>query len=126
MDQTKKYTTTHEWLDTAHEEITIGITDHAQQLLGDLVFVELPEIGRMVQAKEEIGVVESVKAASDFYAPISGTIVAVNETVRNNVALINQSPEESGWLIKIKASNLDELNHLLDQNQYQQHVAEEH
>ena len=126
MDQTKKYTTTHEWLDTAHEEITIGITDHAQQLLGDLVFVELPEIGRMVQAKEEIGVVESVKAASDFYAPISGTIVAVNETVRNNVALINQSPEESGWLIKIKASNLDELNHLLDQNQYQHHIAEEH
>lgn len=123
---TKKFTSTHEWLACVGEEMIIGITDHAQQLLGDLVFVELPEIGNTVKAGEELGVVESVKAASDFYAPISGTITAINEKVRQDVALINQSPEDAGWLVKIKANNPDELGKLLDKDQYQHQISEEH
>lgn len=123
---TKKFTSTHEWLASMGDEMIMGITDHAQQLLGDLVFVELPEIGCNIKAGEELGVVESVKAASDFYAPISGTVTAVNEKVRQDVALINQSPEDAGWLVKIKANNPDELNQLLDKDQYQNQIGEEH
>lgn len=106
--------------------MTIGITDHAQQLLGDLVFIDLPEIGRDVKAGDELGVVESVKAASDFYAPISGTVVAINEAVQQNAALVNQSPEQTGWLVKIKASNPNEIAELLSAEQYQHHIAEDH
>jgi glycine cleavage system H protein len=125
-NDTKKFTSTHEWLAPIDDDMVVGITFHAQQLLGDLVFVELPEIGHQVKAGDELGVVESVKAASDFYAPISGTITAVNEKVRQDVALINQSPEEDGWLVKIKANNPNELAELLDSDQYQRQIAQEH
>ncbi len=122
-----KYTTTHEWINTSNtEEMTVGITDHAQSLLGDLVFIDLPTIGQQVRAGQELGVVESVKAASDFYAPIGGTITAVNTAVQQNVALVNQSPEQDGWLVKIKPNSLEELNALLDQTQYQNQVTEGH
>jgi len=125
-NDTKKFTSTHEWLAPSNEDMIIGITFHAQQLLGDLVFVELPEIGREVKAGEELGVVESVKAASDFYAPISGTVTGINEKVREDVALINQSPEDIGWLVKIKASNPNELAELMDNDQYQNQITQEH
>lgn len=125
-NDTTKYTSTHEWLTIINGEIVVGITNHAQQLLGDLVFVELPEVGKQVKAGEELGVVESVKAAADFYAPISGTITEVNENISKNVALINQSPEEEGWLVKMKADNMDEIFQLLDKNQYQHHITEDH
>lgn len=122
-----KYTTTHEWINTTNiEEMTVGITDHAQSLLGDLVFIDLPAIGQQVRAGQELGVVESVKAASDFYAPIGGTITAVNTIAQQNVALVNQSAEQDGWLVKIKPDNLEELNSLLDQTQYQTQVTEGH
>lgn len=122
-----KYTTTHEWVNTNNtDEMAVGITDHAQSLLGDLVFVDLPTIGQQVRAGQELGVVESVKAASDFYAPIGGTITAVNAAVQQNVALVNQSAEQEGWLVKIKPDNLEELNSLLDQAQYQTQVTEGH
>ena len=121
-----KFTATHEWLLPEGHDMTIGITDHAQQLLGDLVFIDLPEIGRDVKAGDELGVVESVKAASDFYAPISGTLVAINEAVQQNAALVNQSPEQTGWLVKIKASNPNEIAELLSAEQYQHHIAEDH
>ena len=121
-----KFTTTHEWLKKGQDEVTIGITEHAQQLLGDMVFVELPEIGDMVNAGEELGVVESVKAASDFYAPISGVVTAVNEAVASNPALVNTDPYNEGWLVKLKPSQLNEINNLLSADQYQNEIAEEH
>ncbi len=122
-----KFTATHEWIKTENaEEMTVGITDHAQSLLGDLVFVDMPSIGTHVKAGQELGVVESVKAASDFYAPISGTVSSINTDVERNVALVNESAEENGWLVKIKPDNVDELNALLDKTQYEAQIAEGH
>ncbi|QRN02518.1 glycine cleavage system protein GcvH [Legionella sp. MW5194] len=121
-----KFTQTHEWLKQNNEEMIVGITDHAQQLLGDMVFVELPEVGDEVSAGDELGVVESVKAASDFYAPLSGTVIAVNEEVNSNPALVNSDPYGAGWLVKMKASNPAELENLLNAEQYQQEIAEDH
>ncbi|HHL3474797.1 TPA: glycine cleavage system protein GcvH [Legionella pneumophila] len=120
-----KFTTTHEWLREDEEEVTVGITDHAQELLGDMVFVELPEIGDEVSAGQELGVVESVKAASDFYAPISGVVTAVNEAVGKNPALVNRDPYHEGWLVKLKPSHPDEIKSLLSDEQYQNEIAEE-
>ncbi len=122
-----KFTRTHEWLESNAEGImTIGITEHAQQLLGDMVFVELPTEGHEVVAGGELGVVESVKAASDFYAPVGGVVVAVNQNVSDNPALVNSDPYGAGWLVKIKANNLAELDGLLNAEQYQNEIAEDH
>ncbi|MDI1351439.1 MAG: glycine cleavage system protein GcvH [bacterium] len=120
-----KFTLTHEWLKEDNDEVTVGITDHAQQLLGDMVFVELPEIGDEVTKGDELGVVESVKAASDFYAPISGTVTAINASVLDNPALVNSDPYEGGWLVKLKPSHHDELKELLNSEQYKNEIAEE-
>lgn len=120
-----KFTTTHEWLKSDADEVTVGITEHAQQLLGDMVFVEMPEIGDEVNAGQELGVVESVKAASDFYAPVSGVVTAVNEDVVANPAIVNTDPYLAGWLVKIKPSRPDEINELLNADQYQNEIAEE-
>ena len=106
--------------------MTVGITEHAQELLGDMVFVDLPQIGDEVNAGDEIGVVESVKAASDFYAPITGVVVAINEQINENPALVNSDPYGEGWLVKIKANNLDEISELLDADEYQAEIAEDH
>jgi glycine cleavage system H protein len=121
-----KFTSTHEWLREDNDEVTIGITDHAQQLLGDLVFVELPAVGDEVHAGDELGVVESVKAASDFYAPMTGTITAVNETVVENPALVNTDPYAAGWLVKLKPQDLGEMERLLNFDEYQKVTAEDH
>ncbi|KTD32592.1 glycine cleavage system protein GcvH [Legionella israelensis] len=121
-----KFTDTHEWLEAGEVEATVGITDHAQQLLGDMVFVELPEVGDEVSAGDELGVVESVKAASDFYAPISGVVTAVNEEVRENPSLVNSDPYTAGWLVKIKPSDTGEISALLNEEQYQNEIAEDH
>lgn len=122
-----KFTRTHEWVESSPDGImTIGITEHAQQLLGDMVFVDLPEEGNEVIAGEEFGVVESVKAASDVYAPIGGVIVGVNQRVSENPALVNSDPYGAGWLIKIKANNLAELENLLNADEYQNEIAEDH
>ncbi|WP_133136428.1 glycine cleavage system protein GcvH [Legionella rowbothamii] len=121
-----KFTSTHEWLKEEQSEVIIGITDHAQQLLGDMVFVELPEVGDAVEAGDELGVVESVKAASDFYAPISGVITAINEAVVENPAIVNTDPYHAGWLVKLKPSNLSEIDNLLTAEEYQNETAEEH
>lgn len=119
-----KYTATHEWLLQGNDEVTIGITDHAQELLGDMVFVELPEIGDEVNAGQELGVVESVKAASDFYAPVSGVVVAVNQAVVDDPAIVNSDPYQSGWLVKLKPTKLSEIDGLLTSDQYQNEIAE--
>lgn len=120
-----KFTSTHEWLKNEQEEVTVGITDHAQELLGDMVFVELPEIGDEVNAGQELGVVESVKAASDFYAPVSGVVTAVNDAVVKNPAIVNHDPYHEGWLVKLKPTHPDEINDLLSADQYQNEIAEE-
>lgn len=121
-----KFTRTHEWLKNDGNEMIIGITEHAQQLLGDMVFVDLPEEGDEVNVGDELGVVESVKAASDFYAPISGVVIAVNQQVCENPALVNSDPYGAGWLVKLRATNPAELNELLNAEQYKNEIAEEH
>ena len=121
-----KFTKTHEWINHDSAEMIMGITEHALQLLGDMVFVDLPQVGDEVSAGDEIGVVESVKAASDFYAPISGVVTAVNQQVNEDPALVNSDPYGAGWLVKIKASNSEDINALLDAEQYQEEIAEDH
>ena len=114
-----KYTESHEWLRVEDDGlVTVGITDHAQELLGDLVFVELPETDAEFSAGDECCVVESVKAASDVYMPISGEIVEVNEALADEPEIINNSPYDNGWLFKIKPSG-DDLDELMDAEGYQ-------
>lgn len=119
-----KFTHTHEWLREDNNEVVVGITEHAQQLLGDMVFVELPEEGDEVNVGDELGVVESVKAASDFYAPISGVVIAVNQAVSDNPSLVNNDPYGAGWLVKIQASNPSEINTLLTVEQYENEIKD--
>jgi glycine cleavage system H protein len=119
-----KYTESHEWLRIEDDDlITVGITDHAQALLGDLVFVELPEVGSEFVSGDECCVVESVKAASDVYMPISGEIVEVNEALIDKPEIINNSPYDNGWLFKMRAS-ADELDDLMDADTYQAEIEE--
>ena len=114
-----KYAATHEWVRTEEDgSITVGITDHAQELLGDIVFVELPEEGSVVSAQEEVSVIESVKAASDVYAPASGEIIAVNEELSDAPETVNSSPYEEGWLFRILPSDNSELEALLSAEAY--------
>ncbi len=117
-----KYTETHEWIDAQGEVGTVGITDHAQKELGEVVYVELPVVGKHVRAGEEIAVLESTKAAADIYAPVSGEIVAINQKLGDFVHYINTSAEKEGWLFKIKLSAPAELDALLDSEQYLQMV----
>ena len=109
------YTREHEWLrDEGNGEFTVGITEHAQETLGDMVFVDLPEVGTAVRAGDDVAVVESVKAASDIYAPLSGEIVAVNSELNDAPELVNEQPYQEGWIFRIKASDTAELADLID------------
>jgi len=108
----------HEWAMTGGDVVTVGITDYAQNSLGDVVYVELPEVGRVVKQTEQIAVVESVKAASDIYAPVSGTIVAINDGLEDSPETINESPYDKGWFFKIKVADASELNNLLSAEAY--------
>ena len=119
-----KYAKTHEWVSKEGDLITVGISDHAQELLGDIVFIELPEIGRVVENNEPMAVIESVKAASDIYAPLSGTIEAVNEALEAEPTIINSSPYEDGWLLKIRLSADVDDGHLVDYETYQKDYVE--
>ncbi|BBB30603.1 glycine cleavage system protein GcvH [Neptunomonas japonica] len=121
-----KYTASHEWvLDNGDGTVTIGITDHAQELLGDVVFVEVPEVGRAVEKGEEFSLVESVKAASDIYSPVTGEVVAVNESLEDAPETINESAFEDGWIAKVKLSDTAELDDMLDAVAYEANVGEE-
>ncbi|MDP1520633.1 glycine cleavage system protein GcvH [Porticoccus litoralis] len=114
-----KYASTHEWArDEGDGTVTVGITDHAQDSLGDVVYVELPEIGTTVSAGDEAGVVESVKAASDIYAPVSGEVIAINDVLENAPETINDSPYDDGWFFKIKMSDPEELEDMMDADAY--------
>jgi glycine cleavage system H protein len=113
-----KFTETHEWIDDKNGIGTVGVTNHAQDQLGDIVYVELPKVGKVVKVGEEVAVLESTKAAADVYAPVSGEIVEVNQVLTNTPELVNRSPEKEGWLFKIKMSNKDEVKSLLDSQTY--------
>ncbi|WP_286237836.1 glycine cleavage system protein GcvH [Neptuniibacter halophilus] len=116
----------HEWvLDNGDGTVTLGISDHAQELLGDVVFVELPEVGREVNAGEEFSLVESVKAASDIYASVSGEVIEVNEALEDSPETVNDSPFGDGWIVKIKLADASELENLLNAEAYQATIAEE-
>ncbi|OTA17167.1 glycine cleavage system H protein [Xenorhabdus vietnamensis] len=120
-----KYTESHEWVRSeGNGEYTVGITEHAQQLLGDMVFVDLPEIGTEVNRDDDCAVVESVKAASDIYAPLSGEVIAVNPDLEGSPELVNSEPYNEGWLFRIKITDESELANLLDAEGYQSLLEE--
>ncbi|EPL6456253.1 MULTISPECIES: glycine cleavage system protein GcvH [Providencia] len=120
------YTREHEWLrDEGNGEYTVGITEHAQETLGDMVFVDLPEVGNIVSAGDDVAVVESVKAASDIYAPLSGEIVAVNSELSDSPELVNEQPYQEGWIFRIKASDTAELADLIDAAGYNSMIEAE-
>lgn len=118
-----KYARSHEWVCASGDIATVGITDHAQAELTDIVFVELPAVGRQVKAGEACAVVESVKTASDIYSPVSGKITEVNKAVVDNPALVNSKPDSDGWFFKIKLSNAAELNALLSPEKYKEQIG---
>jgi glycine cleavage system H protein len=120
-----KYTEEHEWVMVADDVVTVGITDFAQDQLGDVVFVELPAVGAVVEAGKPFGVVESVKAVSDVYAPVSGEVIEINEELPDSPETINTSPYDDGWMIKIKISAPAELEELMDTDAYQEFIEEE-
>ncbi|MCX6365986.1 MAG: glycine cleavage system protein GcvH [Armatimonadetes bacterium] len=123
-----KYSKSHEWVKVEGDIATIGITDHAQEELGDIVYVELPEVGRVLAYDDVFGNVESVKAVSELYSPLAGEVVEVNETLvddpANNGALINSMPYEDGWMLKIRVSDPDALAELLDAEGYKSEIGE--
>ncbi len=114
----KKYTKDHEWITIEGDIATVGISNHAQESLGDIVFIELPSIGKLVKAKEEISVIESVKAASDIYSPIDGQIEDVNKELETDASIINRDAENTGWIFKLKISDVNQTNELMNENEY--------
>ncbi|GMG87843.1 glycine cleavage system protein GcvH [Biformimicrobium ophioploci] len=121
-----KYVSSHEWIRLEEDgTVTIGITDHAQDSLGDVVYVETPEVGTALAEGDEAGVVESVKAASDIYAPISGEVVAVNEVLEDAPETVNESPYDDGWFFRMQPSDASELDKLLDADGYREVVDSE-
>lgn len=120
-----KYADTHEWVKVDGTSATVGITDHAQDHLGDVVYVELPDVGTTVTQGKNFGAVESVKATSDIYSPVSGEIVEVNTELNSSPGLVNASPYKDGWIIKVKVSDAGEWNSLMDSDQYTKFCEEE-
>lgn len=119
-----KYARSHEWVRVSGDTATVGITDHAQHELTDVVFLELPAVGGQVKAGESCAVVESVKTASDIYSPVSGQVVEVNQAAVDNPALVNSEPYGGGWFYKIKLSNTEELNNLLSPDAYTAQIGQ--
>lgn len=118
-----RFTNSHEWILAGEAESPVGISEHAQSELGDVVYVELPEIGRVVAAGESVAVVESVKAASDIYAPVAGEIVGVNSAVSADTSLVNSDPYGNGWLFRIRPANPSEAEALMDEAAYQASIS---
>lgn len=119
-----RYTKTHEWVRVEGKIAVIGITDFAQEQLSGLTFVELPDVGDEIEAEDEVGVVESVKAASDVYAPVSGKVVEVNKALADTPELVNSDPYGQGWLFKVRMTNPKELDDLLDADEYEESLPE--
>eukprot|EP00898_Chlorokybus_atmophyticus_P007754 jgi/Chlat1/7980/Chrsp7S07747 len=124
VNQSCKYLPSHEWVKVSGDEGVVGISDFAQEALGDVVFVDAPAVGTELKKGETLGVVESVKAASDIYSPVTGTVTEVNTTLADSPANVNSGPFEDGWLVKVKLSNKGELNDLLDAAAYEKHCAD--
>ncbi|KAJ8758659.1 hypothetical protein K2173_000380 [Erythroxylum novogranatense] len=120
-----KYADTHEWVKVDGNSATVGVTDHAQNHLGDVVYVELPEVGADVKQGDSFGAVESVKATSDVMSPVSGTVVEINEQLNESPGLVNSSPYEKGWIIKVDISDAGELKNLKDSDEYSKFCEEE-
>jgi glycine cleavage system H protein len=125
IDTTARYLKSHEWARQDGDEVICGISDHAQEAMGDLVYVELPRVGDAVKAGEKFAVVESVKAASDVYAPVGGTVTAVNADIEGDQGIINRDPYVAGWMIRLKPDNPAELEALMDAAAYEQLLKEE-
>ena len=123
---TKKFTKDHEWVLVEGDIATIGVSDFAQSQLGDVVFVELPEAGRVLEQGKEAAVVESVKAASDVYAPVSGTVVEANQALVDDPSMVNSAAEGDGWFFKIQLKDASELDALMDESAYKAFVEESH
>ena len=125
MESALMFTDTHEWiLDNGDGSVTVGISNQAQQLLGDVVFVDLPEVGDNTEAGEIFSLVESVKAASDLYAPVTGEIIEINEELEDSPEIINESPYSAGWIVKIKLADKHELDNLMSSEDYHAANAE--
>jgi len=120
-----KYTKEHEWARVENDSVVIGVTDYAQESLGEVVYVELPEEGAEVVMGEAFGVIESTKAVSDLYSPVTGTVTEVNDTLLDNPELINEDPYDEGWILRIELSDRAELNELLDASSYASFIEEE-
>ena len=121
----KKYSKDHEWIEVNSNVATVGITNHAQDSLGDIVYVGLPEIGKNVSAGEEVCVIESVKAASDIFSPIKGEIIEVNNILDNEGSLVNEDPENRGWIFKLKITDSSELDNLTTLAQYEDFIKKD-
>jgi glycine cleavage system H protein len=121
-----RYTSEHEWAKLENGLVTVGITSYATEQLGDIVFVELPEVGKRIEAMKAFGTIEAVKTASDLYAPVGGEVVAVNDALADNPALVNQAPFGEGWMIRLKPSNTDEVKRLMNHEAYEQLIEEQH
>lgn len=120
-----RYAPSHEWARVEDDQVTVGISDFAQQSLGDVVYVELPQVGDEVNAGTEACVVESVKAAADVYSPVSGTVSAVNEALEEAPEMVNQDPYGDGWFFKVEPTDVEEMDDLLDADGYAQHCESE-
>ena len=116
------YTKEHEWADFKENEVTIGITDYAQGQLGEIIFIEFPEVGQELNAGDTFGEVEAVKTVSELYVPVSGTIIEINEKLEDSADLVNTDPYGDGWLIKIKPTNVNEKDHLMNFSSYEEFV----
>ena len=126
MDKTLKFADSHEWVrDNGDGTVTIGISEHAQEMLGDVVFVDLPEVEAEIEAGDSFSLVESVKAASDIYAPITGEILEINEELEDSPELINEEPFEGGWIVKVKMSDASELDNLKSAEEYLNSIEDE-
>jgi len=120
----RRYTKEHEWVRVQDDLGTVGITDYAQDQLGDIVYVDLPSVGTQVKQLEKLGEIESVKAVSDLYSPVSGEVVEVNQGVNDKPELVNQSPYEEGWLVRLRLADPAELDNLLTAKQYDELIAQ--
>ncbi|HPE36971.1 MAG TPA: glycine cleavage system protein GcvH [Spirochaetales bacterium] len=125
IDKNARYAASHEWARKEGSDFVTGISDHAQHSLGDIVFVELPAVGKTIKKGEAFGVVESVKAASDLYMPVSGTITAVNDALSGDPALVNREPYAGGWMIKYTAANPSEFDAMLSPEAYEAEAGKE-
>ena len=114
----KKYTKEHEWVEVDGDTATVGITNHAQESLGDIVFIDLPTVGKEVKSNEELCVIESVKAASDIYAPIDGEVIEINNNLNDDASIVNQEPEKDGWIFKMKIADPNQYNNLMSLDEY--------